>query len=80
MMEAAIGLFQHGFQIGKARIAFEEGAHHAVGGIGIIEAGEPCDRVRLKLGPRLRHEEAAVARERGKQRSFKGKRRRFAPR
>ena len=80
VMEAAIGLGQHGLQVRQARIAFEERPHHAIGGIGIIEAGEPGDRVRLELGPGLRHEQAAVARERGKQRAFKGKRRRFAPR
>ena len=48
MMEAAIGLLQHGFEVGEAGIADEIGAHHPEGGIGIVEPGEPGDRLGLE--------------------------------
>ena len=52
MMEAAIGLFEHGIEVGKARIALEKGAHDAAGGVGIVEAGEPRDLVRREAAAR----------------------------
>ncbi len=80
VMEAAIGLFQHGFEVGKAGIAFEERTHDAIGGVGIVEAGERGDLVAREPRPGLRHQEAAVARHGGKERALEGERRRFAAR
>ena len=46
VMETAIGLFEHGLEVGQASVAFEKGAHDAVGDIGIVEAGESGDLIR----------------------------------
>ena len=43
VMEAGIGLVEHGFEVGRARIALEIGAHDAVCGLRIVEAGECFD-------------------------------------
>ena len=80
VMEAAIGLFEHGLEVGQAGIAFEKGTHDAVGGIGIVEAGESGDLIRREPRPSLRHQQAAVARHGGKQRALEGERGRFAAR
>ena len=79
VVKAAIGLVEHGFEIGEARIALEIGTQNAVGGVGIIETGERGDLARRETRPAFRHIEPAVAGEAGEQRAFEGKRRRFAP-
>ena len=79
MMEAGIGLVEHGFEVASARIALEIGAHDAVGGLRIVEAGEGFDLGRRKTRPGFRHGEAAVAGKAREQRAFEGKRRGFAP-
>ncbi len=80
VMEAAIGLFQHGFEIGETGIAFEIRAHDPIGRIRVIEAGERGDLIRLKPRPGFRHIEAAVAGEGSEQRALKGDRGRFTAR
>ena len=80
MMEAAIGLLQHVFEVVEAGIADEIGPHHLESGIGIVEPGEARDRFGRKTRPRLGHIEAAVAGESGKEHALEGKRRRFTAR
>ena len=79
VMEAAIGVVEHGFEVGEARIALEIGAHDAVGGFCIVEAGEGFDLGGRKTRPGFRHIEAAVAGKTREQRPFEGKGLRFAP-
>ena len=80
MMEAAIGLFQHGIEVGKATIALEEGAHDAPGGVGIVEARQSRDFVGLKLGPSFRQKQPAIPGKGSQERAFKGKGRRLTAR
>ena len=79
MMEAGIGVVEHGFKVCRARVAFKIGAHDAVSGFRIVEAGEGFDLGRRKTRPGFRHGEAAVAGKAREQRALEGKRRGFAP-
>jgi hypothetical protein len=79
-MEAAIGFLEHRLEIAEARITFEIRTHDPVCRVGIVEAGEACDCIRIKPWPRFGHIETAVAGERGKEYAFEGKRRRFTAR
>ena len=60
MVEAVIGLRKHLFEVSKARVAFKERRHDAVGSFGIVETGERSNLVRLKPLPDLGLEQAAI--------------------
>src|SRR5581483_10937835 len=80
VVKGAICLFQNLLEVGKAGIILKEGADDAVGGIGIVEAGERRDLAGRKARPGLRHQEPAVARHGGKERALERERRRLAAR
>ena len=73
--ERAVGVRNHGLEIGIGDLAADERPHDAESDLLIAQTAQGADLVRRQLGPGFRHVEPAVARQAGEQHVGETKRR-----